>query len=60
MCSITNKAIGDTWKAISGAKNDGTKMTMKAEETLAAGDYIIDRGSYQITTADGKDLDKGK
>ena len=50
----------EAFAKIYGPSTDGTKLDLTSLETIPAGDYIIDRGSYRFLNADGSDIDVGK
>ncbi len=53
-------AISETWKSITGPSDDGTKMVISSEESLQAGEYVIERGIYKFLNPDDSVSDQGK
>ena len=53
-------AVGEAWANLCGPSSDGSKLDVISLETIQAGGYIIDRGTYRFFNADGSDIDVGK
>ena len=52
--------IGQKLKSVLPPSDDKSTMSVTSEESLLAGEYVIERGAYKIQYSDGSVNDQGK